>query len=88
MKIIKRTVINEEIEVTFPHYSTDSICHWYKAISEDKLIKVFIGSGGYSTVDLTQYNVHAAFDERCTMITEQGFLEKFNEAMTNIRENI
>jgi hypothetical protein len=88
MIITKRKVTEEQIEVNFPHYSTDGICHWYKAISEYKMIKIFIGSGGYCTVDLTEYNVYNAFDDKCTIITEQDFLEKFNEAMTNITENI
>ena len=88
MIITTRKVTEEQIEVTFPHYSTDGICHWYKAISEDKMIKIFIGSGGYCTVDLTEYNIYNAFDERCTLITEQDFLKKFNEATTNMTNYI
>jgi len=44
--------------------------------------------GGYCTVDLTEYNIYNAFDERCTLITEQDFLEKFNEATTNMTNYI
>jgi hypothetical protein len=88
MIITKRKVTEEKIEVTFPYYSTDSICHWYKAIDEHRLLKIFIGSGGYYTVELTEYNISAAFDDRCIEIAEQVFNEKFYEATTNMTNYI
>ena len=89
MKMTKTTVIKEEIEVSFPHYSTDNICHWYKAISEDKMIKIYCGlSKEYCAIDLTEYCIYNAFDERTTVITEKEFNEKFYEVNTIITNNI
>jgi hypothetical protein len=88
MIITKKTVVEEKIEVNFPYYSTDGICHWYKAISETQMLKIFIGSGGYYTVELTEYNIYTAFEDRCTPITEQVFNEKFYEATTNMTNYI
>jgi hypothetical protein len=88
MKITKTITQKVEIEVQFPYYSKDNICHWYKAISENKMIKIFSGSDGYCSVDLSEYNIASAFDERCTVITEQEFNEKYNETITNITNNL
>jgi hypothetical protein len=89
MKITKRTVTKEEIEVSFPHYSTDNICHWYKVISEDKMIKIFSNSyEEYCSIDLTQYCIYAAFDDKATEITEKEFNDKFYEVSTIITNNL
>lgn len=88
MKITKTTTVKEEIEVTFPHYSKDNVCHWYKAISEDKMIKIFHGSNDYCTVDFTEYNIWSAFDEKCVKITEKEFNDKFFDVVAIMSNNI
>jgi hypothetical protein len=89
MKITKRTVTEEQIEVSFPHYSTDNICHWYKVISENQMVKIFSDSySEYCSIDLTQYCIFNAFDKRCTILTEKEFNEKFYEVCTIITNNL
>jgi hypothetical protein len=89
MKITKRIVTEEQIEVKFPYYSTDNICHWYKVISENKMIKIFSNSyAEYCSIDLTEYCIYNAFDEKNTEITEKEFNEKFYEVSTIITNNI
>lgn len=89
MKITKRIVTEEQIEVSFPHYSKDSICHWYKVISENKMIKIFSDTMlEYGTIELTEYCIYSAFDDRTTKITEKEFNEKFYEVCTNITNNL
>jgi hypothetical protein len=89
MKITKRIVTEQQIEVSFPHYSTDNVCHWYKVISEDKMIKIFSDSfAEYCSIDLTQYCISNAFDEKCTILTEKEFNDKFYEVNTIITNNL
>jgi hypothetical protein len=89
MKITKRTVTKEEIEVSFPHYSKDNVCHWYKVISEDKMIKIFSDTLlEYGSIDLTEYCIYNAFDDRTTEITEKEFNDKFYEVNTIITNNL
>jgi hypothetical protein len=89
MKITKRIVKDEEIEVSLPHYSKDGICHWYKVISENKMIKIFSDTIlEYGTVELTEYCIYTAFDERTTEITEKEFNDKFYEVSTIITNNL
>ena len=89
MKITKTITQKVEIEVQFPYYSKDNVCHWYKVISEDKMVKIFRETySEYCSIDLTQYCIANAFDERCTVITEQEFNEKYNETITNITNNL
>jgi hypothetical protein len=80
MIITRRSVTEEQIEVSFPHYSTDNICHWYKAISETKMIKIYSGNDKeYCSIDLTEYNIWMAFDDKCSVISEKEFNDKFYE---------
>ena len=88
MKITRRITKEEQIEVQFPHYSTDNICHWYKAISEEVIIKIFSGSGGYCTIDLSEYNIQTAFEEKNTIITEEEFKAKYVEVLQNITNQL
>jgi hypothetical protein len=89
MTITKTITQKVEIEVQFPYYSKDNICHWYKAISETKMIKIFSNtSGEYGSIDLTEYCIYSAFDERTTQITEKEFNDKFYEVTTNITNNL
>jgi hypothetical protein len=89
MKITKRTVTKEEIEVSFPHYSTDNICHWYKVISEDKMIKIFSNSySEYCSIDLTQYCIYNAFDERNSLYLEYVRFVKIIQPNFFVLENV
>jgi hypothetical protein len=88
MKITRRITKEEQIEVQFPHYSKDDVCHWYKVISENKMIKIYSGSEGYCSLDLTEYNISSAFEDTKTIITEQEFNEKYNEVLNIITNNL
>jgi hypothetical protein len=88
--IIKTKVTTEQqIEVTLPYYAKDNICHWYKVIAEDKMIKLFSGHNDkFCCVDFNEYNVDSAFSDKNVKITEQEFNDKFYAVVTNITNYI
>lgn len=88
MRITKRITAEVEIEVQFPYYSKDNVCHWYKAISETKMVKIYSSNQGYCCLDLTEFNISAAFEDTNTVITEEEFNDKYNEVLNKINNNL
>jgi hypothetical protein len=88
MKITKTILVAEEIEVIMPYYAKDNICHWYKVISDKKMIKIFSDSDGYGSIDLTQYGIGTVFSDNYIEITEKEFNDKFYETSHNLTTNL
>ena len=88
MFITTKVTTEQQIEVTLPYYAKDNICHWYKVISENRMIMIFKGKDRYVSVDLTEYCINSAFDDTSTEITQKEFNDKFNEVNKIIMNHI
>jgi len=83
-KITIRHSEEKEIEIPLPHYRKSS-CHFYKVISKDLVIQVFVGYKLDRWSVVTSYLAHAMAEDECT---EKDFNDAFNSVMSKMLADV